>query len=113
VFQSLRIEVNDELGSLEEMLENVTGFLKEGARLVIITYHSLEDRIVKNYFRSGSLSGKVDKDFYGNTLSPFRLVNRNVIQPQEEEIIANPRARSAKLRIAEKISVNGGAKQEY
>lgn len=113
VFQSLRIEVNDELGSLEEMLGNVTGFLKEGARLVIITYHSLEDRIVKNYFRSGSLSGKVEKDFYGNTLSPFRLVNRNVIQPQEEEITANPRARSAKLRIAEKINVNGVAKQEY
>jgi 16S rRNA (cytosine1402-N4)-methyltransferase len=110
VFQALRIEVNDELGSLEEMLENVLGFLKVGARMVIITYHSLEDRIVKNYFRSGSLSGQAEKDFYGNTLSPFRLVNRNVIQPEEEEIAANPRARSAKLRIAEKISVNGRAK---
>ena len=113
VFQAIRIEVNDELGSLEEMLEDVTGFLREGARLVIITYHSLEDRIVKNYFRSGSSAGKAEKDFYGNTLSPFRLVNRSVIQPQEEEINANPRARSAKLRIAEKTNINGGAKQKY
>ena len=86
------------------MLENVTGFLSDGARLVMITYHSLEDRIVKNFFRSGNISGQVEKDFYGNVQSPFRLVNRNVILPGEEEIKNNPRARSAKLRIAEKTS---------
>ena len=113
VFQALRIEVNDELNSLEEMLENVTAFLVEGARLVIITYHSLEDRIVKNFFRSGNVSGQSQKDFYGNILSPFRLVNRNVIFPGEAEIKSNPRARSAKLRIAEKIILDVSAKKEY
>jgi len=111
VFQALRIEVNDEISSLEVMLENIVSFLKEGGRLVIITYHSLEDRIVKKFFRSGKLSGETEKDFYGNTLSPFRLINKNVIIPGEEEIRSNSRARSAKLRIAEKINVN--AKQEY
>jgi 16S rRNA (cytosine1402-N4)-methyltransferase len=103
VFQALRIEVNDELRSLEEMLENITVFLSKGARLVMITYHSLEDRIVKNFFRSGNVEGKTEKDHYGNVLSPLKPVNRNVIIPGEEEIARNPRARSAKLRIAEKI----------
>ena len=111
VFQALRIEVNDEISSLEVMLENIVSFLKEGGRLVIITYHSLEDRIVKKFFRSGKLSGETEKDFYGNILSPFRLINKNVIIPGEEEIRSNSRARSAKLRIVEKINVN--AKQEY
>lgn len=102
VYQALRIEVNDELNSLKEMLEGVTGFIKEGGRLVLITYHSLEDRIVKNYFRSGTFSGEVEKDIYGNRLSPFRQVNRKVIIPGEKEVRENPRARSAKLRIGEK-----------
>jgi 16S rRNA (cytosine1402-N4)-methyltransferase len=102
VFQALRIEVNAELDSLSEMLEGITGFLSEGARLVIITYHSLEDRMVKNYFRTGNLDGELRKDFYGNVESPLQPVNRNVIQAGEEEIQQNPRARSAKLRIAEK-----------
>jgi len=110
VFQALRIEVNDELGALEDMLRDVTGFLRDGARLVVITYHSLEDRIAKNFLRSGNVSGKAGKDFYGNVLSPFRLVNRNVITAGEEELSSNPRARSAKLRIAEKISIDGREK---
>jgi 16S rRNA (cytosine1402-N4)-methyltransferase len=107
VFQALRIEVNDELGALREMLQDVTGFLTSGARLAVITYHSLEDRIVKHFFRSGKISGEAEKDFYGNSLSPFRLVNRTVITPGDDEITSNPRARSAKLRIAEKINLNG------
>ena len=104
VFQALRIEVNDELTCLEEMLESVTVFLREGARLVIITYHSLEDRVVKKFLKSGRINGEAEKDFYGNNLSPFRLVNKKVIIPGPEEIGRNPRARSAKLRVAEKIS---------
>jgi 16S rRNA (cytosine1402-N4)-methyltransferase len=102
VFQSLRIEVNAELDSLSEMLAGVTGFMPEGARFVVITYHSLEDRMVKNFFRTGNVEGELRKDFYGNIESPFLPVNRNVIQAGEEEIGQNPRARSAKLRIAEK-----------
>lgn len=102
VFQALRIEVNAELESLVEMLEGVSGFMQKGSRFAIITYHSLEDRIVKNYFRSGNVEGVVEKDFYGNVSSPFVPVNKNVIQPGAEEIEQNPRARSAKLRIAEK-----------
>lgn len=102
VFQALRIEVNAELESLVEMLEGVSEFMQKGSRFVIITYHSLEDRIVKNYFRSGNVEGMVEKDFYGNVNSPFVPVNKNVIQPGAEEIEQNPRARSAKLRIAEK-----------
>ncbi len=102
VFQSLRIEVNGELDSLSELLEGVTGFMSEGARFSVITYHSLEDRIVKNFFRTGNVGGDVKKDFYGNVESPFLPVNRNVIQASEAEIEQNPRARSAKLRIAEK-----------
>lgn len=109
VFQALRIEVNAEMESLTGMLEGVSGFMQEGSRMVVITYHSLEDRIVKNYFRTGNTRGEVRKDFYGNVLSPFRQVNKNVILPSEDEISSNPRARSAKLRIAEKteVGVNG------
>ena len=106
VFQSLRIEVNDELNALEKMLEQLTGFLTDGARLVIITYHSLEDRLVKNFFRSGNVKGHVEKDFYGNIRNPLKPVNKNIILPKEDEIRQNPRSRSAKLRIAEKVGVN-------
>ena len=104
VFQALRIEVNAELDSLDEMLEGVSGFMRKGSRFVVITYHSLEDRIVKNYFRTGNVNGVVKKDFYGNVESPFIPVNKNVIQPGAIEIEQNPRARSAKLRIAEKVN---------
>ncbi len=108
VFQSLRIEVNAELDALSEMLEGVSGFMPGGSRFVVITYHSLEDRIVKNFFRTGNPEGELKKDFYGNVERPFRPVNRNVIQPGPQEIEMNPRARSAKLRIAEKIHEDAG-----
>ena len=103
VFQALRIEVNDELGALKEMLSQLPDALVPGGRVVILTYHSLEDRLVKNFFRAGNTGGLVDKDFYGNPVVPFKLINRNPIIPGDEEIVANPRARSAKLRIVEKI----------
>jgi 16S rRNA (cytosine1402-N4)-methyltransferase len=103
VFQSLRIEVNEEMEVLKEFLEASFDLLKPGGRLVIITYHSLEDRLCKNFMRAGNFEGKVDKDFYGNVTSPFKLINRKVIVPGKEELVANPRSRSAKLRIAEKI----------
>jgi 16S rRNA (cytosine1402-N4)-methyltransferase len=103
VFQSLRIEVNEEMEVLKEFLEASLDLLKPGGRLVIITYHSLEDRLCKNFMRAGNFEGKVDKDFYGNVTSPFKLINRKVIVPGKEELVANPRSRSAKLRIAEKI----------
>ena len=103
IFQSLRIEVNDELEALKEMLIQVNDYLKTGGRIVIITYHSLEDRIVKNFFRSGNFKGNVEKDFFGNTIVPFRLITKNAVSPAMEEIEKNSRARSAKLRIAEKI----------
>ena len=102
VYQALRIEVNREMESLQEMLVQTSACMKRGGRLVVITYHSIEDRIVKNYMRSGNLEGKIEKDFYGNIQSPWRLVNRSVITPSEEEIKKNNRARSAKLRIAER-----------
>lgn len=103
VYQALRIEVNGELDALKEMMEQAMDVLKPGGRLVIITYHSLEDRIVKNYLKSGNAEGKVDKDLlYGHINHDFELVNRKVIIPTEEEIERNPRARSAKLRIARK-----------
>ncbi len=88
--------------SLKEMLEGVSGYMRKGSRFVVITYHSLEDRIVKNYFRAGNMDGEIKKDFYGNVESPFQPVNRNVILPGADETEQNPRARSAKLRIAEK-----------
>lgn len=103
VYQALRIEVNGELEALEEMLENAMEVLKPGGRLVVITYHSLEDRLVKNFFKSGNAEGKVEKDLiYGHVTHGFELVNRKVIVPTDEEVERNPRARSAKLRIAEK-----------
>ena len=94
VFQALRIEVNDEMRALKEML-------KPEGRLVVITYHSLEDRLVKNFLKTGNFEGKAEKDFFGNVNSPFRLVNTKVIVPTDAEIERNPRSRSAKLRIAE------------
>ena len=103
VFQALRIEVNDEMGALREFLEKSTDVVKEGGRLVVITYHSLEDRMVKNFIKSGNVVGKLDKDFYGNVNRPFREINRKPIFPSEEEVELNNRARSAKMRIAEKI----------
>ncbi|MCD8165603.1 MAG: 16S rRNA (cytosine(1402)-N(4))-methyltransferase RsmH [Bacteroides sp.] len=103
VFQALRIEVNREMEALEEMLMAATEVLKPGGRLVVITYHSLEDRMVKNIMKSGRTDGKTEKDFFGNSQSPFRLVNNKVIVPDAEEIERNPRSRSAKLRIAEKV----------
>ncbi len=101
VYQALRIEVNGELEALEDMLKEAERALRPGGRLVVITYHSLEDRIVKNFLKSGNFEGKVEKDFYGHVKRNFELVNRKVIVPSEEEIERNPRARSAKLRIAE------------
>jgi 16S rRNA (cytosine1402-N4)-methyltransferase len=103
VFQALRIEVNEEMDALREFLDASMDLLKPGGRLVIITYHSLEDRLCKNFMRSGNFEGKIDKDFYGNITSPFKLINRKVIVPGPEELKANTRSRSAKLRIAEKI----------
>lgn len=103
VFQALRIEVNDEMRALKEMLTGAIRVLKPGGRLVVITYHSLEDRLVKNFLKSGNFEGKSEQDFFGNLRSPFKLINNKVIVPTDEEIERNPRSRSAKLRIAEKI----------
>jgi 16S rRNA (cytosine1402-N4)-methyltransferase len=105
-FQAIRIEVNNEMLALGEMLLAAGSLLAEGGRMVVITYHSLEDRMVKNFFRSGNLEGKVEKDFYGNVKTPFRLINNKVIVPSEEEQEKNPRSRSAKLRIIEKYGDN-------
>ena len=102
-FQALRIEVNEEMDALKDMLKQSLEMLKSGGRLSVITYHSLEDRLVKNFFKTGNFEGKVDKDFYGNVNTPFRLVNNKIIIPDEDELERNPRSRSAKLRIAEKI----------
>lgn len=102
VFQALRIEVNQEMEALKEMLLTATKVLVPGGRLVVITYHSLEDRMVKNLMKAGNLEGKVEQDFFGNQQTPYRLVNNKVIVANEEEIARNPRSRSAKLRIAEK-----------
>ncbi|MCF8218414.1 MAG: 16S rRNA (cytosine(1402)-N(4))-methyltransferase RsmH [Bacteroidales bacterium] len=103
VFQAIRIEVNQEMQALKQMLMDVSGVLKPGGRLVVISYHSLEDRLVKNLIRAGNLEGTLDKDFYGNVKKPFEAINRKPIVPSEEEIARNPRARSAKLRIAQKV----------
>ena len=102
VYQALRIEVNQEMKSLEKFLIGAAKSLKPGGKRVIITYHSLEDRMVKNFIKAGNIDGKVEKDFYGNATAPLKAVNRKPILPQEEEIASNTRARSAKLRIAEK-----------
>ncbi|MBR5905645.1 MAG: 16S rRNA (cytosine(1402)-N(4))-methyltransferase RsmH [Bacteroidales bacterium] len=103
VYQALRIEVNDEMRSLEKFLPGAAKSLKRGGRLAVITYHSLEDRMVKNFIRSGNTDGTESKDVYGNTSAPLKAVNRKPILPEEDEIEGNTRARSAKLRIAEKI----------
>lgn len=103
VFQALRIEVNDELAALREMLESARDLLAPGGRIAILTYHSLEDRIVKNFLRSGNIEGEIEKDFYGNILTPFRLIEKG-LTASEEEVARNPRSRSAKLRVAEKVA---------
>ena len=102
LFQALRIEVNGEMRALEMALEQSLKMLRPGGRLVIISYHSLEDRLVKNFMRSGTFSGEAEKDFFGNTASPFRPVTRKAVVPTEQEIKENPRSRSARLRAAEK-----------
>lgn len=102
IFQALRIEVNSELDVLRDFLSQTADALKPGGRLAIISYHSLEDRLVKNFMKSGNFDGNIEKDFYGNPLTPFKLITRKAIVPDEKEIAENPRARSAKLRIAEK-----------
>ena len=103
VFQAIRIEVNDEIEALKEMLSSATDLLKTGGRLSVISYHSLEDRLVKNLVKKGNLKGDLQKDFYGNPIKSYKEINKKVIVPSEKEIKNNPRARSAKLRIAEKI----------
>ena len=111
-FQALRIEVNHEMQALEEMLTAAIGLLRPatderaGGRLVVMTYHSLEDRIVKNVIRSGKADGEIEKDFYGKIIAPLKAVNNKVIEASEEEVERNPRARSAKLRIAERLANN-------
>lgn len=102
VFQALRIEVNQEMEALKEMLQSATEMLKPGGRLVVITYHSLEDRMVKNMMKTGNIEGKSTQDFFGNVQTPFKLINNKVIVASDDEVTRNPRSRSAKLRIAEK-----------
>ena len=103
LFQALRIEVNHEMDALREMLNGAKELLCEGGRLSVITYHSLEDRIVKNVMKAGNTEGKMEQDFFGRTEAPFRLISNKVITPSEEEQERNPRSRSAKLRIAERV----------
>jgi len=103
VFQAIRIEVNDEIAALKEMLSSTTDLLKTGGRLSVISYHSLEDRLVKNLVKKGNLEGDLKKDFYGNPIKSYKEISKKVIVPSKKEIENNPRARSAKLRIAEKI----------
>ena len=103
VFQALRIEANGEMEALKEMLQQAQQVLKPGGRLVVMTYHSLEDRLVKNFLKTGNFEGKKEQDFYGNVKTPFRMINNKVIVPSAEEVERNPRSRSAKLRIAELV----------
>lgn len=103
VFQALRMEVNDELGALADFLNDAYEMLAPGGRLVVITFHSLEDRMVKNFIKTGNIGGEMEKDFYGNIERPFEVITKKPLEPTEEESGRNPRARSAKLRVAEKI----------
>jgi 16S rRNA (cytosine1402-N4)-methyltransferase len=103
VFQALRIEVNEEMKALEDFLHQCGEVIAKGGRLVVMSYHSLEDRMVKNYINKGKVFGEVEKDFFGNEIKPFNAVNRKPIEASEEEVRDNSRARSAKLRVAEKI----------
>ncbi len=103
VFQALRIEVNEELKALKKMLSQSIDVLKPGGRLVVMSYHSLEDKLVKNLMKSGNLKGDIEQDFFGNKLSPFNMITKKPIAPTDNEVNSNPRARSAKLRIAEKV----------
>lgn len=105
VFQAVRLEVNDEMSVLKNMLQGALDALKPGGRMSVISYHSLEDRLVKNFFKAGNFEGKQVKDFYGNVEAPMKLVNRKVIVPSQKELDVNPRARSAKLRVAEKNDI--------
>jgi 16S rRNA (cytosine1402-N4)-methyltransferase len=102
VFQAIRIEVNEEMEALRELLEQCAEVLRPGGRLVVISYHSLEDRLVKNFFKRGGFGEELVKDFYGNPLRPFKEINKKPITPNKQEILKNPRSRSAKMRIAEK-----------
>ena len=104
VFQALRIEVNDEISALKKLMQGTLQVLRPGGRLVVLTYHSLEDRLVKNFIKAGNVEGKVEKDFFGKVNSPLRAVNNKVITATDAEVERNPRARSAKLRIAERVS---------
>ena len=106
IYQALRIEVNHEMRSLEKFLEGAAASLKGGGRLSVITYHSLEDRMVKNFIKAGNIQGELKKDFYGNVICPLKALTRKPVLPQESEIAANTRARSAKLRVAEKEAEN-------
>jgi 16S rRNA (cytosine1402-N4)-methyltransferase len=103
VFQAIRIEVNGELEALKSLLVQASEMLAPQGRLVVITYHSLEDRLIKNFIRSGNFEGRLEKDFYGNVKTFFKSINKNVITPGNDELARNNRARSAKLRVAEKI----------
>ncbi len=113
LFQALRIEVNDEMGALREMLVAARDLVKPGGRIAILTYHSLEDRLVKNFFRSGNLEGTIEKDFYGNAITPFDVIEKGRVA-SDDEVERNPRSRSAKLRVAERKAFcgcqNSGAK---
>lgn len=103
IFQALRIEVNDEIGALKALLEQSLKVLAPGGRLVVITYHSLEDRLVKNFMKTGNLEGKTEQDFFGRNLSPFKLLTSRPVVPSDSEVELNPRSRSAKMRVAQKI----------